>query len=226
MSVPAEAITAALVLAAEAEFTGDTPEYLTCISDAAAMLADLYVGHPVATVGVIEEVRRRGVEVRPCDLDAAVDWAAERIEDLTGTRPVLLHVDALDWIAAAIDRHPDADPTRVAVVLACRIEVGATVELRRPGLPWTDELVDAAEACTIHDIRAAIDVLGSHDLAMKAVGERLQELADLLVSALDGDCRRLDGLTLPESIDLLDGDARTRAEELFSALPMVWRWQR
>ena len=100
------------------------------------------------------------------------------------------------------------------------IEGGVEVAIdgiTRPGdLPFPEELRALAGQCTFADLQAGIRVREMHACAIDL---SRATMADLL--ALVEPHMATGGRTLVESIDLLAGDDRTRAEELYASLPSV-----
>ena len=89
--------------------------------------------------------------------------------------------------------------------------------ITRPGvLPFPEELRALAGQCTFADLEAGIRVREMH---ASALAKSRATMADLL--ALVEPNMATSGRTLVESIDLLAGEDRVRAEELFACLPTV-----
>ena len=89
--------------------------------------------------------------------------------------------------------------------------------ITRPGdLPFPEELRALAGQCTFADLEAGIRVREMHASAIDLSRATMAELLALVEPHM-----ATSGRTLVQSIDLLTGEDRVRAEELFASLPTV-----
>ncbi len=202
-----------LACAASASDDGEHDEYVGTIRDAARLLLGLYEHNPLALPVVLEALAGQSTVVRPADLAAACEWAADAAAKVTDELPAVLHPECSTWVALACSLHPGADPLRVTAAATLIMSIEG---IRRPGdLPMTEELSNLAGACTYADLLAGIEVRHLHADALADRAGQLDELMGLV------EVRMADGATLVEAVDQLHGPDRDRAEVLFASLPAV-----
>ncbi|MCO5307205.1 MAG: hypothetical protein M9906_14850 [Microthrixaceae bacterium] len=145
---------------------------------------------------------------------AAAHLATDVVAQVTEEWPAVLHPDCSAWIAEAVAEHFGADPDRVAAAATLRIAIDG---ITRPGdLPFPEELRALAGQCTFADLQAGIRVREMHACAIDLSRATMVELLALVEPHM-----ATSGRTLVQSIDLLTGEDRVRAEELFASLPTV-----
>ena len=213
------AVVVELAAAAAADAVEDHHRFEDHVMEAGTVMAQLFAYDPLGVPHVLKAVLTHGPLVRRGDVLAAADLATDVVAQVTDERPAVLHPDCSAWIAEAVAEHFGADPDRVAAAATLRIAIDG---ITRPGdLPFPDELRTLAGQCTSADLRAGIRVREMH---ASALAKSRATMADLL--ALVEPHMATSGRTLVESIDLLVGDDRIRAEELFASLPTVMQVSR
>lgn len=213
------AVVVELAAAGAADAVADQERFEDHVMEAATVLAQLFAHDPVGVPHVLEAVLTHGPLVRRGDVLAASDLAADVVAQVTDERPAVLHPDCLAWIAEAVDEHDGADPDRVAAAATLRIAIDG---ITRPGdLPFPEELRALAGQCTFADLQAGIRVREMHACAIDLSRATMAELLALVEQHMATGDR-----TLVESIDMLAGDDRIRAEELFASLPTVMQVSR
>lgn len=213
------AVVVELAAAGAADAVADHERFEDHVMEAATVLAQLFAHDPVGVPHVLEAVLTHGPLVRRGDVLAASDLAADVVAQVTDERPAVLHPDCLAWIAEAVDEHDGADPDRVAAAATLRIAIDG---ITRPGdLPFPEELRALAGQCTFADLQAGIRVREMHACAIDLSRATMAELLALVEQHMATGDR-----TLVESIDMLAGDDRIRAEELFASLPTVMQVSR
>ena len=213
------AVVVELAAAAAADAVDDHHRFEDHVMEAGTVLAQLFAYDPVGVPHVLEAVLTHGPLVRRGDVLAAAHLATDVVAQFTEEWPAVLHPDCSAWIAEALDEHVGADPDRVAAAATLSMTIDG---ITRPGdLPFPDELRTLAGQCTSADLRAGIRV---RELHASALAKSMTTMADLL--ALVEPHMATSGRTLVESIDLLVGDDRIRAEELFASLPTVMQVSR
>ena len=208
------AVVAELAAAAAADAVDDHERFEDHVMEAGTVLAQLFAHDPPGVPHVLEAVLTHGPLVRRGDVLAAAHLATDVVAQVADERPAVLHPDCLAWIAEAVDEHDGADPDRVAAAATLSMTVDG---ITRPGdLPFPDELRTLAGQCTSADLRAGIRVRELHAFALAKSMATMVELLALVEPHMATSSR-----TLVESIDLLAGEDRVRAEELFACLPTV-----
>ena len=213
------AVVVELAAAGAADAVADHERFEDHVMEAATVLAQLFAHDPVGVPHVLKAVLTHGPLVRRGDVLAAADLATDVVAQVTDERPAVLHPDCLAWIAEAVDEHDGADPDRVAAAATLRIAIDG---ITRPGdLPFPEELRALAGQCTFADLQAGIRVREMHACAIDLSRATMAELLALVEQHMATGDR-----TLVESIDMLAGDDRIRAEELFASLPTVMQVSR